>query len=140
MPAHGAIFAAAAARVALGLATDGAQIRAETVVSCDAAAADRLFACWNGYVPRGESAPGRGESRSRCERQIMECPGELRAPTVFLSRAKSTRPRLRFMDGRHLFCVLRDAGAATINLGMPHEHAAAAKTLGLCSKDHSDEQ
>jgi len=139
MPAPAPTFAAVAAKVATALVADSVRAFAEVVVPCDVGAADRLFARWNGYIPAGKHAPGRAQSRQRRIEQIDTCPDTLRAPTVFLSRAGSTSPRIRFIDGRHLFCVLRDAGAKTINLAMSHEHAAAAGTLGLYAKDHRHE-
>lgn len=100
-------------------------------VCCDLARAEALFRNWAGHLGCGaEAVPGK---RARFERFLQEEPGRpVYCPVVRLV-ARGEVCELRFIDGMHRFCVLRDAGAVRIPLTMTRGHARLARQLGLAA-------
>jgi hypothetical protein len=118
--------AAEAERIGMVLELGGEAL-AQVLVSLEVEAFEQAFRAqgrqW--LAPGAEARPG---SRAAALASLLS--GEARAPVVLFSQAGGEL-RGRFLDGRHRWCVLRDAGAKRVNVGMLRHWAKWCEEAGI---------
>ena len=103
-------------------------------VPCNVRRANIHYRNWAKYYqPYGEEHVA--GKRARFEK-FVETGAGIHCPVVRLCRRPNdpSMCELRFLDGMHRFCVLRDAGATTMPMMMTRGHARLAHEIGLAQE------
>jgi hypothetical protein len=118
---------AEANEAAMALDLDRRQVFSDVLVQVPVAMLEEAFAlCPKQWL--GPGAEGRAGARARAVAALEE--GRARAPSVMFGVTAEGVVRARFEDGRHRFCVLRDAGATRINIGVTPRWAEHLEDVG----------
>ena len=88
---------------------------------------DEMFKRWTGYIGPGEEVVA--GKRKQFER-FEECHKATYAPTAVIT-GHAGQEKIRFIDGRHRYAVLRDAGLKVVKIAVPKSNVKPLAKWGV---------
>ena len=103
------------------------------LVSLDTAKVEKLFQEDKGFYITPNGSEGAISNRYQGVQDYIKTGRNVNASEIHLSE-EYNRPKLRFIDGRHRFAVMRDMGMKKIKFAMDSDSLAVAKKYNLISE------